>query len=108
MESSLRRLIDTYWGIGLGKSKNNLVSGSSAFRFFFIRPVNGPDAAAVARRLLSVRNAIEVLITEGDFGFVVKAEYSDGKDELDSFIEKNFEYRKVVCYYRYGRPTVAD
>lgn len=96
-------LIELKFGNCMKTDKNRLIRGSSGYRLFFIRPRKSSNADLVAQKLLKMNNAKEVLLTEGPFGFVVKAAGADDRDDLDEFMEKNFKYRKVVCRYRYGK-----
>jgi hypothetical protein len=50
-------------------------------KFFFLRPKANVDANAVAEKLISLRNVQEVIMTEGDVGYIVKTRlFSDKSD----------------------------
>ena len=72
----------------------------SKFSMFFLRPKKSLDVHAVARKLVSTKGVREVLITEGEYGFIVKAS-EDCHDRIFSAVSDG--YRKVTCHYKYRR-----
>lgn len=61
--------------VGWNRSGNgNVRRRSQGFHYFFVKPGRNRDAHAVARRLISIGKVREVTITEGEYGFVVKAD----------------------------------
>ena len=72
----------------------------SKFSMFFLRPKKALDVHAVARKLVSTKGVSEVLITEGEYGFIVKAS-EDCHDKIFNAVSRG--YRKVACFYRYRK-----
>ncbi|MDE1824633.1 MAG: hypothetical protein KGH74_05055 [Candidatus Micrarchaeota archaeon] len=78
---------------------------ASLHRLFFIKPGASDSIEDAVERLLKVRDITEVLISEGDYGLVVKACHVEGEDQLKEYLSKNFKGRfgEAVCYYAYSR-----
>lgn len=51
-----------------------IVRNTNGYSLFFVRPGMGRDAHRSAMRLMEMREVKEVLITEGECGFVVKTD----------------------------------
>ena len=73
------------------------------FNMFFLKPKRSLDAFDIARRLSSKRGIKEVLVTEGSYGFVVKA--NEDFDE-DIFTRISDDFAKVTCHYQYRNLNV--
>jgi hypothetical protein len=84
----------------MGK-KTRRVSGS--FDYFFVKPSAKYNVHEAAKRLIGIDRVREVSITEGDCGFVLKAEQSYGDDNLDREITDAVggASRKAVCHCKY-------
>jgi hypothetical protein len=63
-------------GITYGKTRR------SNCRFYFVRPAENGDARSVASKLASLDGIQEVYMTEGKYGFVVKAVEAKSQDPL--------------------------
>ncbi len=80
---------------------------SSLHRFYLISPRENADASSLAEKLLSLKPVQEVFLTDGDFGYIVKARFSkdnepeDAVDHLAKRIDSKFG--KVVSYYQYKK-----
>jgi cell division protein FtsX len=60
-------------------------------KFFFLKPKANTNANDIAEKLLSLKNVQEVILTEGDIGYIVKTRlFSEREDaETRHYIEKN-------------------
>ncbi|MDE1851063.1 MAG: hypothetical protein KGH69_00020 [Candidatus Micrarchaeota archaeon] len=89
------------------KGKNNKVTvrKASLHRLFFIKPGTKGNVQDAVENLLGLQGIKEVLVSEGDYGLIVKARHSEGEDVLRTYISKNFRGRfgEVVCYYAYRK-----
>ncbi len=47
---------------------------TESYHYFFVRPNSKENVHATAEKLMEIKSVTEVAITEGHFGFVVKAE----------------------------------
>ena len=63
--------------------------GRTFHKFFILRPKEGVEIAKVANELLAMNDVLEVYVTEGNAGFMVKARF-DGEREPED----------VACYIR--------
>ena len=80
---------------------------SAVHRFYLITPKEDTDAGLFAKELLSLKPVEEVFLTDGDFGYIVKARFANGKEPSDvtRYIERHVDrrYGKVVSYYQYKK-----
>jgi hypothetical protein len=76
-------------------------------RLYFVKPRENADAGEIAERLIGLQHVEEVLLTEGDCGFIVKARFVDGREPKDvaEYISKNVgsRYGMVVSYCEYRK-----
>ena len=76
-------------------------------RFYLIPPKEDTDAGRFAERLLSLGPVEEVYITDGDYGYIVRAHESEQDDHKDvrKCIKKQVDkkYSVVVSYYKYKK-----
>jgi hypothetical protein len=64
-------------------NRNNIRRVSRGYHYFFVRPGRNGNLHKAAARLMGIRKVEEVAITEGDYGFVVKAhDVKDGEKEV--------------------------
>ncbi len=70
-------------------------------KFFFIKPIPNTDAKSLSERLLGIKAIEEVDITEGEYGYVVKAKYTGEDDSIGEYIAKNMKgkYGVALSYY---------
>ena len=82
-------------------------SSKGNFDYFFVKPSRGRDVHESAKRLMEIKGVKEVAITEGDCGFVVKADflYERENDFLYREIMKAVggTSRKAACYCEYHK-----
>lgn len=74
------------------------------YELFFIRPKERTDARKYAEKLARMDNVAEVLVTEGECGFIVKAR--SGSHDAESVVEQilaRTSYKKIASYYQYRK-----
>lgn len=76
-------------------------------KFYFVRPRANANADELANRLIGLKSVEEVWLTDGDYGFVVKAKFFRGEEPKDvaSYIARNIDSRfgRVIGYYQYSK-----
>ena len=77
------------------------------YKFYLVHPPKNADADHLAEQLIGIKNVEEVFVTDGDYGFVVKARFFDRKEPDDAY---NYLSRKlggnfgrVTSYYQYKK-----
>jgi len=75
------------------QTKRAKLRGNPLHKFLFLRPRENVNAEALAEKLLSLKNVQEVILTEGDCGYIVKTRFlSDKSDkEAEEYIKKNMD-----------------
>ena len=53
-------------------------------KFFFLKPKTDVDSKAVMEKLFSLKNVREVIMTEGDVGYIVKTRLFSDKSDRDT------------------------
>lgn len=83
------------------KNSGDSIVRAKPHKFFFIKPIPNTDAKSLSRNLLGIKNIEEVDITEGDYGYVVKAKYTGEDDAIGEYIAKNMKskYGVALSYY---------
>ncbi len=93
----------TMTGNGTGKGRKR----EALHKFYFVRPRVNADANKLAERLIGLKAVEEVFLTEGDYGFVVKARFFKDQEPNDvgRYISRNvgLEFGKVVSYCQYSK-----
>lgn len=88
----------------MGKIKTN---DSASFDYFFVKPSRKENVHKAAKRLIGIKGIREVSVTEGDYGFVVKADflYKRDNDFLYREIMKAVggTSKKALCYCQYNK-----
>ncbi|MDE1822772.1 MAG: hypothetical protein KGI00_00760 [Candidatus Micrarchaeota archaeon] len=66
------------------------------------------DVEDAVDELLELQDIKEVLISEGDYGLIVRAYPTQGEDRLKDYLSKNFKgrFNEAVCYYAYSRRSI--
>ncbi len=79
---------------------------SKGYHYFFVKPRKPGNVHKVAERLMRIDNVKEVSVTEGEYGFVVKAHESEEEEKVVGQITKvvGGNTIKALCHYRYIRP----
>ena len=97
------------WGAYMSKRYKNREGGivrAKPHKFFFIKPIPNTDARSLSERLLGIKGIEEVDITEGEYGYVVKANYTGDNDgSIGEYITKNMKgkYGVALSYYNIRR-----
>ena len=87
-------------------NRNNIRKVSRGYHYFFVKPGRSGNLHKAAARLMGIRKVREVAITEGDYGFVVKAhDVSDGEKAVVKEITRAVGgiSKRAVCHCRYVR-----
>ena len=85
------------------KTMNNSVS----YDYFFVKPSVKGNVHKTAKRLINIKGIREVSITEGDYGFVVKADFLYERD--NDFLYREIikavggTTKKALCYCQYNK-----
>ena len=84
-----------------------ITTHSRSFDYFFVKP-SGKSSESVhraAKKLIGISRVREVSITEGDYGFVVKAEqaYDDGNLTSGEIVRAigGGSSKRAICHCRY-------
>ena len=79
----------------------------SSHRFYLISPKESMDSTAFVEKMLSLKPVQEVFLTDGDYGYIVKAKFNkedEPKDAVDYFAKRiDKRFGKVVSYYQYKK-----
>ncbi len=84
-----------------------ITNASGSFDYFFVKPSRKGDVHKAARKLIGIKGIREVAITEGDYGFVVKADFLYERD--NNFLYKEImkavggTSNKAVCHCEYHK-----
>ncbi len=82
-------------------------NGKTFHNFLILRPNDGVDISRCAADLLGLNDVLEVYVTEGDAGFMVKARFDGekGPEEVARYIKANVDnrYGTLVSYLNYKR-----
>ena len=87
-------------------NRKNIRMVSHGCHYFFVKPGRKTGVHTAAARLMGIRKVKEVAVTEGDYGFVVKAHgVQDGDKAVVRGIARAVggSSRKAVCHCRYVR-----
>ena len=87
-------------------NRKNIRMVSHGYHYFFVKPGRNGNLHKAAARLMGIRKVGEVAITEGEYGFVVKAhDVKDGEKVVVREIAKAVggSSKRAVCHCRYVR-----
>ncbi|MDE1871240.1 MAG: Lrp/AsnC family transcriptional regulator [Candidatus Micrarchaeota archaeon] len=90
---------------GNGRAKFKRMEGKS-YNFYLVHPPQDADANLLARQLMSIKNVEEVFVTDGDYGFVVKARNGVGEpDDACEYISRKLGCGlvKATSHYQYRK-----
>ena len=86
--------------------KTRIKCDSRSYECFLVKPEASGDLHTAAKRLMEIESVKEVLVTEGDYGFLVRTDpiWSD-LDLMGKRIAKAVggNSRKALCYCRYSK-----
>ena len=79
--------------------------GNGAGSLFFVMPAKCSDVHSSARKLIAIGRIKEVMITEGSYGFVVRAEAGVKCRQIGKEISKvvGGMTRVAICHYSYRK-----
>lgn len=81
--------------------------GNSPYKFYFVEPRENANADRFAERLMGIKNVEEVFVTDGDYGFVVKARVPESRkaDNGRDYVSKRLggSFGKATSHYQYKR-----
>lgn len=74
------------------------------YSLFFIKPKERTDAHKRAESLARMANVTEVMVTEGECGFIVKAKATphEANSRRQVALARN-SYKKIASYYQYRK-----
>jgi len=76
-------------------------------KFYFIKPKPNTNAEELALKLIELKHVDGVFLTEGEYGFIVKARVSgiDGNANIAEYISKTVgsRYGEVTSYFEYRK-----
>ncbi len=70
------------------------------YDLFFIKPKHKANAHAYAEKLALIKGVAEVLVTEGECGFIVKARNKAAQNEKVVVLERS-SYKQITSYLQY-------
>ena len=82
-------------------------SNSESFDYFFVKPSVKGNVHKTAKKLIGIKGIREVSVMEGDYGFVVKADFFDERD--NDFLHKEImkavggTSKRAMCYCQYNK-----
>ena len=92
----------------MGSAMNNRIrSNGGNYKYFFIKPAVKENVYKTAKKLIGLGRIREVAITEGDYGFVVKATPLN-ENQRDPLIRKIIEIvggssGDAICLCQYSK-----
>ncbi len=91
----------------MSNSRNKRIKRGAFHRFYLISPKENADASSLVNKLLSLKPVQEVFLTDGDFGYLVKARFYKGDEPNDivDYMAKRLDSRfgKIMSYYQYKK-----
>lgn len=92
---------------GKTTKQNSVSKRGRLHRFYLIEPKPNADADALAEKLISLKPVEEVFLADGDYGFIVKVRFIDGKEPTDvaNYLKEKIalRYGVVDSYYQYRK-----
>lgn len=82
-------------------------SNGRHYNFYLIEPPENADANHLAEQLITMKNVEEVLVTDGDYGFIVKTITSgkNGDNAVCNYISKRLggNFGRATSHYQYKK-----
>jgi DNA-binding Lrp family transcriptional regulator len=79
----------------------------SLHRFYLVEPKPNADAGRIAEKLIALKQVEEVFLSDGDYGFIVKVRFIDGKEppNVADYLKQNVATRfgTADSYYKYRK-----
>ena len=82
------------------------VRRNAMHKFYFIKPKPNTNAEELALRLIGLKHVDGVFLTEGEYGFIVKARIPGvGGGGVADYLSKNMgsRYGEVTSYFEYRK-----
>ena len=75
------------------------------YRFFLVKPNMSKDPKRMMQRLMKLKQVEEVHMTDGEFGFIIKAraDYSNGDETRAQIRGLNSRFCEAVSYYNLSK-----
>ncbi|MEM3841071.1 MAG: hypothetical protein QXN59_00015 [Candidatus Micrarchaeaceae archaeon] len=94
-----------------GKNKRNgfveIRRGKKFYNFYFLKPPVNSEMEGLGDSLIAMKEVEEVFLTDGDFGYIVKARFNEGNEpsDVERFIQKRLgnRYGRVTTFDKYGK-----
>ena len=81
--------------------------GKKFYKFYLVNPKDNTDPDTIAEKLISFDDVEEVYVTDGDYGFIVKTRFRDGKepDDVYGYIHRKIDskFGEITSYYKYRK-----
>ncbi len=79
----------------------------SLHRFYLVEPKPNVNADKLAEKLIALKQVEEVLLSDGDYGYLVKVRFTDGKEPVAvvNYLKDKVaaRYGVVDSYYEYRK-----
>lgn len=78
----------------------------SLYSLTFIRPKNKTNAQSVADELMSLHCVEEVILSSGEYGFIVRSRFDEKENRLlHNYITRKHDgkFSMVSCYYKFKK-----
>ena len=89
------------------QSESHFARRNRLHRFFFIEPRSNANADELAESLIKLPTVQEVYLTDGDYGFVVKARFLQGREphNMAKYIASHVspKFGHITGYYQYRK-----
>ncbi len=76
---------------------------SDAYSLFFIHPDGGSNAHEAAERLMKIKGVAEVMVTSGQYAFVVKSAGGASENLRNYIARRHGSIATLECHYSYRR-----
>ena len=81
--------------------------GKRFYKFYLVNPKENAYGDTVAEKLISFDDVEEIYVTDGDYGFIVKTRFGDGKeaDDVYGYIHRKIDskFGEITSYYKYRK-----
>lgn len=79
----------------------------NTYKFYLVEPPENGNADNLAAKLINIRNVEQVLVTDGDYGFIVKTRFFENlkDDHAYNYLSKKLggNFGKITSYYQYTK-----
>lgn len=91
----------------MNKEKAGTRKRGSLHRFYLVEPKPNANADELAEKLIAMKPVEEVLLSDGDYGYLVKVRFINGKEPVDvvNYLKEKIavKYGVVDSYYQYRK-----